>query len=147
MAHDGPSVVFAQDRPNGYVEAAVMSLHREGLRFREVTLGSPPCVDARRIAEAVSGGEFKGAVLFCTVPCVVACVANKVPGVRAVMVTTVGQASLSSLELAANIFVVEMPGRTFYEVKQFLRILSGTKPDLIPVLANTLKELDGRAHR
>lgn len=147
MASDATSVVFAQDRPHDYVAAAVKSLAREGLRLTEDRLGSPPCLDARRIAERVASGEVAGAVLFCAVPCVVACVANKVAGVRAVMVTTVHQAALSSLELAANLFVVEMPGRTFYEVKQFLRILGGTKPGLIPVLAHTLMELDGRAHR
>jgi hypothetical protein len=63
------------------------------------------------------------------------------------MVTTVGQAALATLELAANLLVVEMPGRTFYEVKQFLRIIHGGKPELVPVLAHTLQELDGRAHR
>jgi hypothetical protein len=138
---------FGQDRPHEYVEAAVRSLRREGLHVREVPLGSPPCVSARRIAEEIGGGKLMGAVLFCQVPCIVACVANKVPGVRAVMVSTVGQAALATLELAANVLVVEMPGRTYYEVKQFLRIIHETKPELVSVHAHTLQELDGRAHR
>ncbi|MGL4549676.1 MAG: RpiB/LacA/LacB family sugar-phosphate isomerase [Gemmataceae bacterium] len=138
---------FGQDRPHDYVAAAVKSLRREGLHVREVPLGSPPCVAARRVAEEIGEGVLAGGVLFCQVPCIVACVANKVPGVRAVMVSTVGQAALATLELAANLLVVEMPGRTFYEVKQFLRIIHDAKPELVPVLANTLMELDGRAHR
>jgi hypothetical protein len=147
MKSDGPNVVLGQDRPHDYVAAAVRTLRREGLLVSEVALESPPCVSARRVAEEISQGKFIGGVLFCQVPCIVACVANKVPGVRAVMVTTVGQAALATLELAANLLVVEMPGRTFYEVKQFLRIIHGVKPELVPVLAHTLQELDGRAHR
>lgn len=138
---------FGQDRPHPYVAAAVKSLLREGLAVRETNLKGAPCVWAKGVAEEVAAGTLAGAVLFCEVPCIVACVANKVPGVRAVMVSTVGQAALATLELAANVLVVEMPGRTFYEVKQFLRMLHGSKPDLVPILAHTLQELDGRAHR
>src|SRR3954465_5303451 len=105
MKVDGPNVVLGQDRPHDYVAAAVKSLRREGMLVREVALESPPCVSARRVAEEISQGKFGGGVLFCPVRWVVACVANKGPGVRAVMVTTVGQAALATLELAANLLV------------------------------------------
>lgn len=138
---------FGQERPNDLVAAAVRSLAREGLNVREIPKSGALCVWARTVAEEVAAGRLSGAVLFAEVPCIVACVANKVSGVRAVMVSTVAQAALATLELAANVFVVEMPGRTFYEVKQFLRMIHESKPDMIPVLAHTLQELDGRAHR
>ncbi|NBO92046.1 MAG: hypothetical protein EBV06_06990 [Planctomycetia bacterium] len=63
------------------------------------------------------------------------------------MVSTVGQAALASIELSANMFIVEMPGRTYYEIKQFLRVIHDAKPELNSMLARILEELDGRAHR
>lgn len=138
---------FGQDRPYDYVAAAVSSLRREGLAVRELPLSGGPHAWAREVASAVASGELTAAVVFCSVPCVAACVANKVPGVRAVSVSTVGQACLATLELAANLLVVEMPGRTFFEVKQFLRTIHNPGAACPDHVARTLQEMDGRAHR
>jgi hypothetical protein len=138
-----------QDRPHAMVAAAVQGLAREGMCFRELPLEANqlPCRWAKAVAECLARGECAGGVLFCEDPGLVSCVANKVPGLRAVAVTTVGQAARATLSLAANLLVVEMPGRTFFEVRQILRtLLSGGMvcPDGV---ACTLRELDGHAHR
>jgi hypothetical protein len=137
------------DRPHVMVECAVRALRREGLTIRD--LAAPrdlPCRWARAVAECVAAGECAGGVVFCEDPGLVCCVANKVPGLRAVPVTTVGQAARATLTLAANLLAVEMPGRTFFEVRQILRTLyvaqAGACPDGV---ACTLRELDGHAHR
>ena len=67
---------------------------------------------------------------------------------RAVGVATVAQAAQALLTLGPNLVAVEMPGRTFFEIRQILRsvCLAGAAacPDGV---ACTLRELDGHAHR
>src|SRR5262249_39731174 len=135
---------YGQDRPYVMVQSAVLHLAREGLTLREFPpLGSDlPCRWAQAAAECLARGEGSGGVIFCDDPGLVSCVANKVPGLRAVPVSTVGQAARASLTLAANLLVVEMPGRTFFEIRQMLRLLftgAAVCPDGV---AGTLRELD-----
>jgi hypothetical protein len=139
---------YAQDRPYPLVGSAVRTLAREGVGLRELASGDGlPCRWAKALAECVSRGECVGGVVFCADPGLVCCVANKLPGLRAVSVVTVGQAARATLTLGANLLAVEMPGRTFFEVRQVLRTLcdaTGACPDGV---ACTLRELDGHAHR
>jgi hypothetical protein len=75
-------------------------------------------------------------------------VANKVAGLRAVTAVTVGQAARATRTLGANLIAVEMPGRTFFEVRQILRTLcTSALPACPDGVACTLQELDGHAHR
>jgi ribose 5-phosphate isomerase RpiB len=140
---------YGQDRDNAMVQAAIRVLSREGLNLRELRCppNDPACHWARVVAECVASGECQGGVLFCSDPGLVACVANKVAGVRAVPVTTVGQSTRATLTLAANLLVVEMPGRTFFEVRQILRTLITNGSRCPDGVACTLRELDGHAHR
>jgi hypothetical protein len=150
QALDATTWGYGQDRPHVMVACAVQALRREGLAVRELpTPGKElPCRWARAVAECVATGECAGGVLFCADPGLVCCVANKVPGLRAVAVTTVDQAARATLTLAANLLVVEMPGRTFFEVRQILRTLCAVRPAVCPDgVACTLRELDGHAHR
>ena len=48
---------------------------------------------------------------------------------------------------AANLLVVEMPGRTFFEIRQILRTLYAAVAACPEGVACTLRELDGHAHR
>lgn len=140
---------FGQDRAYPMVQAAVRMLMREKLSLRELSCPSddPGCLWAKAVAECLARGECKGGVLFCDDPGLVACVANKVAGLRAVPVTTVCQAARATLTLAANLLVVEMPGRTFFEIRQILRTLVANGTTCPDGVACTLKELDGHAHR
>lgn len=140
---------YGEDRAYPMVRAAVAGLVREKLALRELPC-SPndlPCHWAKAVAECLAHGECQGGVLFCHDPGLVACVANKVPGLRAVPVTTVGQAARATLTLAANLLVVEMPGRTYFEVRQILRAMIGNGAACPDGVACTLRGLDGHAHR
>lgn len=140
---------YAQDRPYPLVESALQSLEREGLLFRDFArVGDGTlCQWARAIAECIARGDCQGGVVFCEDPGLVCCVANKVSGLRAVSICTVSHAARATLTVAANLLVVEMPGRTFFEVRQILRTLATTSSGCPDGVACTLRELDGHAHR
>jgi hypothetical protein len=138
----------AQDRPYPLVQSAVQSLARDGLILRQWPECSDlPCRWTKAAAECVARGECAGGVLFCSEAAVACCIANKVPGLRAVAVTTVVQAARATLALAANLVVVEMPGRTFFEIRQILRTLLTSAVSCPDGVACTLREMDGHAHR
>jgi hypothetical protein len=140
---------YAQDRPYPLVGAALRSLEREGVAVRPLAAcDGPECRWARALAECVARGACHGGAVFCADPGLVCCVANKVRGLRAVAVAGVGQAARATLTLGANVLAIEMPGRTFFEIRQILRTLFvGETLVCPPGVACTLTELDGHAHR
>jgi hypothetical protein len=140
---------YARDRAYPPVGLAVLALRREGLPVQELadTASDPPCRWAHAVSASVARGDCRGAVVFCEDPGLFCCVANKVPGVRAVAVTTVAQAARATRTLGANLLAVEMPGRTYFEVRQILRAVCGHAGACPEVVAGTLRELDGHAHR
>jgi hypothetical protein len=130
----------------------VQALHREGLAWKELPPAETGCDGdcrwARALAECIANGTCRGGVVFCADPGLVCCVANKVAGLRAVAVLTVAQAGRAVLSVAPNLVAVEMPGRTFFEIRQILRTLCvPTQAACPPGVACTLQELDGHAHR
>jgi ribose 5-phosphate isomerase RpiB len=139
----------ARDRPYPPVATAVVALLREGVRVIELAcvMSELPCRWSHAVAACVARGDCRGSVVFCEDPGLVCCVANKLAGLRAVAVSTIGQAMRATLSLNANLLAVEMPGRTYFEVRKILQTAwnsSGTCPDAV---ACTLRELDGHAHR
>jgi hypothetical protein len=151
MSGNGQTVpawgVAVEGRPSVMLQVALQASARNG---------SPPaalpacdgehCAWVREVAECLKSGRCRTAVLFCQDAGVACCVANKVPGVRAVAVWTVAQASRALAGLGANLLVVEMAGRTYFECRELLRLCcaGATCP---PGLACVLQELDGHAHR
>jgi hypothetical protein len=141
---------YAQERPNPLVGSAVQAAAREGLALKDLSRSGAPSTDrwAVALAECIAGGECRGGVVFCQDPGLVCCVANKREGLRAAAVVTVAQAARALLTLGANLVAVEMPGRTFFEVRQILRTLCAAgEPACPPGVACTLGEVEGRAHR
>jgi ribose 5-phosphate isomerase RpiB len=140
---------YAEDRPYAMVACAVLALRREGHGLVELACdrAGPPCRWSQAVAACLARGDCRGGVVFCEDPGLVCCVANKVPGLRAVAVTTVGQAARAAQTLGANLLAVEMPGRTYFEVRQILRLLCTASGACPADLAGTLRELDGHAHR
>jgi ribose 5-phosphate isomerase RpiB len=141
---------YAEDRPTASVRSAVQALAREGVALQELKPSDADavCQWSRAVAECVARGDCQGGAVFCADPGLACCVANKVPGLRAVSVTSVTQAARATLTLGANLLIVEMPGRTYFEVRQILRTLCQVAlPTCPPGVACTLQELDGRAHR
>jgi ribose 5-phosphate isomerase RpiB len=144
---------YAQERPHPFVQNAIRALEREGISLQELKLPdrSSACRWARAVAESVANGGIsakRGGVIFCDDAGLLCCVANKVAGLRAVVANTVAQAARATLTLGANLVAVEMPGRTFFEVRQILRtVCSGAVPACPDGVACILEELDGHAHR
>jgi hypothetical protein len=141
---------FGQERPSPLVSGAVQAVRRDGVSLKELQPAGTdlPCRWARAVAECVARGECTGGVVFCQDPGLVCCVANKLPGLRAVAAVTAAQAARATLNLGANLVAVEMPGRTFFEVRHILRTLCQTGEAKCPDgVACTLRELDGHAHR
>jgi hypothetical protein len=149
-AAPGKAWAVAQDRPYPQVASAVQGLRRDGLAVKELAAcpDGAPCSWSRALAECVGRAECAGGVVFCPDPSLVCCVANKVAGLRAVAVVTIAQVAKALLTLAPNLVAVEMPGRTFFEIRQILRILCAPGGAACPDgVACTLRELDGHAHR
>jgi hypothetical protein len=141
---------FAQERPQTLVRSAVQSLARDGLVLRELApvRETAPCVWARAVAECVARGECRGGLVFCEDPGLICCVANKLTGLRAVAVCTGSQAARAARTLGANLVAIEMPGRTFFEVRQIVRTLCAAGEPVCPSGVDcTLKELESHAHR
>jgi hypothetical protein len=139
---------YAEDRPHPLVRSAIQALRRDGVALKELASGdNATCQWAKSLAECVARGECAGGVVFCQDPGLICCVANKVAGLRATTVATVAQAGQLLLTLAPNLVAVEMPGRTFFEIRQILRTLCAAAPPCPDGVACTLKELDGHAHR
>jgi hypothetical protein len=140
---------FAQDRPNATVQSAMQVMAREGMLFKELTSNDEPCSGpwAKALAECVARGECHGGVVFCHDPGLVCCVGNKLQGLRAASVNSVAQTAKAVLTLGVNLVAVEMPGRTFFELRQILRTLCTAAGGCPAALAGTLQELERHAHR
>jgi ribose 5-phosphate isomerase RpiB len=138
--------LVCQERPFPLVESAVKALARDGLRLSDAG-GGCGAVWFREVAACVARGDCEGGVVFCGDPALACCVANKVPGVRAAAAATVAQAARAWRVLAANLIAVEMPGRTFFEVRQILRTLGRSARSVCGgETGATLRELDGFPH-
>ncbi len=132
---------YAKDKPDATMAAALQALERDGIKL--VMLDGSP----RGIAEMLVKSGHVGGIAFVSDPATVCCIANKVGGVRAAAVLSVAQVVCAKKNLGANLFAIETPGRTFFELRQMLKtIVTGAVrcPDEV---AKVLKELDGHAHR
>jgi ribose 5-phosphate isomerase RpiB len=141
---------YAQDRPYPLVQSLTRALEREGTQLRElVGRGSADLGSwARQVATCIARGDCGAGLVFCQEAELVSCVANKVAGLRAASVSTTTQAARAAASLGANLVVIEMPGRTFFEIRQIIRRLCAAGLPACPApAASILQELDGHAHR
>jgi hypothetical protein len=138
-----------EGQPAPMLQAALRSLARNGGQPAPLpACNGEACGWVRRVAECLQKGTCRAAVLFCRDPGLACCVANKVPGVRAVAVWTIPQAHRAIQQLGANLLVVEMAGRTYFECKELLRLCQTCDSVSCPAgVACVLQELDGHAHR
>jgi hypothetical protein len=98
------------------------------------------------LGQVIAGGQTS-IVAFSADASLVCCIANKVCNVRAASVVSVAQAKRVLATLSPNLVAIELPGPTFFEIKQIVRTLCAKQP--VPAeLAATLGELEGsHAHR
>jgi ribose 5-phosphate isomerase RpiB len=133
--------IYAEEKPEAMVASVIAALEREGIKMQMIT-GS-----AQTLAEAVVRGTHAGGILFAADAALACCIANKIAGIRAAAVLNVLQVARAKKTLGANLFAVDVPGRTFFELRQMLRAIVvdvGRCPDEV---ARILQELDGHAHR
>jgi hypothetical protein len=147
--HNGGGWGYAvQGRPSAMLQVALRAAQRNGDSPQPLPeCNGEPCGWVRQVAECLWSGQCRTAVLFCQDAGLACCIANKVPGVRAAAVWTVPQAARALVQLGANLLVVEMAGRTFFECKQLLRLCCDGAAACPPGVACVLQELDGHAHR
>jgi Ribose/Galactose Isomerase len=136
-----------EGRPSTMLQIALRGVHRNGHSPQAL----PECSGAmcdwiRSVSECLRSGRCRTAVLFCRDAGLACCIANKVPGVRAAAVWTVSQAERALAQLGANLLVVEMEDRTYFECRELLRLCCNGA-DCPPSVACILQELDGHAHR
>jgi hypothetical protein len=134
-----------EGKPTTMLDIALRSYRNQPLRLPDCQ--GETCTWVRDLAACLADGECRVAVLFCADPCLACCVANKVPGVRAAAVDSVSQAMRALRNVGANLLVVEMAGRTYYECRELLRLCQEQASACPPGLACVLQELDGHAHR
>jgi hypothetical protein len=127
-----------EGRPSLMLQVALAGVHRNG--------NAPEALTEREVAECLRSGRCRTAILFCRDAGLACCIANKSPGVRAAAVCTVAQAARALESFGANLLVVEMADRTYFECKELLRLCSAGA-DCPPAVACVLEELDGHAHR
>jgi hypothetical protein len=134
---------YAHEQPDALIAAAVQALQRDAIHLSHI-----PASSLRDLAERIARGAIPGLVFFCVEPTLACCIANKHSGLRAAPVFTPAHATRARTSIAANLYAVEMPGRTFFELRQILRTIAAAPPPPCPApLATTLQELDGHAHR
>ncbi len=137
-----------EGNPSLMLEIALRSLLHRGAEPRKLSeCHGESCSWVRDVATCLANGDCRAAVLFCADVGLACCVANKVAGIRAVAVEGVNQAARALRNLGANLLVVEMAGRTYYECRQLLRLCQEQPSACPPRLACVLQELDGHAHR
>jgi hypothetical protein len=132
---------FAKEKDDAMIAAALQALDRDGIKVFMLE-GSP-----RTIAETLVQSSCIGGMIFLSDPATACCIANKVGGVRAAVVASVAQVVCAKTNLGANLFVIETPGRTFFELRQMLKTIVTGEVRCPDEVAKVLKELDGHAHR
>jgi hypothetical protein len=143
IAPDTSRWLCGQDRSFAMVQAALQTLARTGEPWTPLPVAENPLLWAREAARRVSSAECNAVVLFCEDPALAACIANKTHGVRAAAVSTVHQAARATLSMAANLLAVEMPGRTFFEIRYILHILRSSQLGCPDEVKHLLRQMEG----
>jgi hypothetical protein len=133
--------IYAQEKDEPMVASVILALEREGIKLPAVS-GS-----VRKLAETILRGAHAGGILFAADSALACCIGNKVAGIRAAAVVNALQVSRAKKTLGANLFAVDVPGRTFFELRQMLKAIVADAGGCSDDVARILKELDGHAHR
>jgi hypothetical protein len=136
------------DAPNAIIEAALRALAKENLALQplelEATLG-PGWF--RSMENVIRTRLVGGAVIFTRDAALVCLAANRLPGLRAVAVTSAADVKRVLASVGANVLAVDPMGRSYFEVRQILRTTATMKATCPADVAGLLQELEGHAHR
>lgn len=141
----GKSWTYVEEQPHAVVAAAVAALERQGTVFAACPLGGQGVLRWMDLFHAWLRQKQCG-VVFCADAALVCCLTNKA-GLRSAAVCSSRQAGRALASIGANALVVEMPGPTFFEVRQILSAAAGSQRSCPPEIDKVLTELDAHAHR
>jgi ribose 5-phosphate isomerase RpiB len=129
VAKKETSIGYGSDGLYPQVATVVLALGNEGFTLKALQMqqGIGSMLLGKNAGEMVASGVMKSAVLFCREPEAAACAANKLVGIRAAAVNNMMQAKRVCASLGANMMVVEMPGRTYFEIRQVILLMMNTK--------------------
>ena len=140
----GPSAfLWWCDGPCGAAKAAV------GAQAKESSIGVVDLpADAKqlaavvkRIAAAVKGGKSTGGLLLMQSAAAAVVLANRCPSLRAIVGTTLESLEAGIAQVAANVLVVEYPGKTFPQIKNLIGRFVRAKRELSEEAKRQLQEL------
>ena len=137
---------YAREKHDAMISAAIKAMERDGNTLTPLDVTAASGSWTRKVAEMILA-SYLGGIAFCSDPASVCCVANKIAGMRAAPVVNTAQVVRAKKNLGANLFAIEVPGPTFFEVRQMLRAIVTGGARCPKEIANVLKELDGNAHR
>jgi hypothetical protein len=133
---------WAMERPFAVVMSVLESLRKEGLTLSQSGEPMTSVADwARSLAGELELDYCRGMVAFTSEPAVASCVANKSSRIRAAAVGTVAHAERAVRGLGANWLAVEMPGRSFFELRQIVRIAAKSSGECPADVAKVLTEM------
>lgn len=138
---------YAQEKPHALVASAIQALERDGITLTALEFAPSLRDGARTTATAILNKGYQGAVVFCSDPALVCCIANKIAGLRAVAVGNTAEVVRTKKSLGPNLFAIEMPGRTFFEIRHMLKTIVTRDSPCPAEIAKSLQEVDGHAHR
>src|SRR5262245_48232032 len=137
---------YAREKHDAMISAAIKATERDGSTLTPLDITAASGSWTRKAAQTILAGHL-GGIVFCGDPASACCVANKIAGMRAAPVANTAQVLRAKKNLGANLFAIEMPGPTFFEVRQMLKAIVTGVARCPEEIANVLKELDGNAHR
>jgi hypothetical protein len=139
IAVEGPSVLVA---------SVVKSLAQDGQTLIALENARGDVITwIRMIAALVVRGQPPGAVIVSEHPGLAACVANKIPGLRAVAASQAAEIGALKMALGPNVIVFAALGHTYFELRQLLKLATASPPSCPEAASKSLRELDGHAHR
>jgi hypothetical protein len=139
---------IAVESPSSIVSAAMKALFQDGRTLIALENARGDGIGwIRSIASQVVRGQPPGALIVSEQPSLAACIANKIPGIRAASVSQAAEIGSLNAVLSPNLFALTATGRTFFELRQLLKLATSSPPACPEAMTTTLRELDGHAHR
>jgi ribose 5-phosphate isomerase RpiB len=131
------------DGPCGAAKAAVGSQAKESsLTAVDLPGDAKQLVPViKQVAAAVKSGQSTGAVLLVQSGAAAVVLANRCPSLRAMLGTTLESLEAGISQVAANVLVIEYPGKTFPQIKNLLSRFVRAKRELSEDVKRQMQEL------
>jgi hypothetical protein len=137
---------YAWEKHDAMISTTIKAMERDGSTLTPLDITAASGSWTRKAAEMILA-SYLGGIVFCSDPASACCVANKIAGMRAAPVLNAAQVVRAKKNLGPNLFAIEVPGPTFFEVRQILKAIVTRGARCPEEIANVLTELDGNAHR